>query len=132
MSESRQHHELVTNVIDYIRAKVGEDLFCLIESDAMDGHPLPELTLEGFRPDVFYEYQEVMYIGEAKTEKDIERQHSRKQYESYLKKCSIYPGKAEFILAIPFTRYTVASEIIRSLRKKYPGDYEIKIIPGHM
>lgn len=130
MSESRQHYELVKALFNYIKKKVGNERECLIESDMIDGRPLPERTLEGFRPDVFYDYMHVMYIGEAKTEKDITREHSYKQYESFIKKCSLYSGKAEFVLAVPFTEYATAAEIIRKLRTKFPGDYKVRIIWG--
>lgn len=67
MSESNKHKHLVEYALGFIQGEVGENLSCFIETDVNDGRPLPQLTMEGFRPDVFFEYDEVMFIGEAKT-----------------------------------------------------------------
>lgn len=130
MSESDQHYKLVKMIIRDVSEIVGSDYCCFIESDMADGRPLPQLTLEGFRPDVSYQYRDVMIIGEAKTSRDVERPHSIKQYESYIKRCFLFDGNATFIMAVPWTEYATACNIIQKIKKKYPGDYSVKIIKG--
>lgn len=130
MGESNQHKELVKLIINYIENFVGSDYACLIESDLSDNRPLTILTEEGFRPDVVYEYKGLMMIGEAKTSNDVSRKHSLDQYASYLKKCSLYHGNAEYIMAVPWREYASANNIINSIKKKFPGDYKITIIKG--
>ena len=98
MSESDQHKKLVELIIEYIEVCVGKENSCFIESDISDDRPLPLLTEEGFRPDVVYEYNRLMIIGEAKTSDDVLREHSLLQYASYLKKCSLYQGKDEYVM----------------------------------
>lgn len=130
MSESGSHKELVKMIIGYVVDKVGEDNSCFIETDYIDDRPLPDLTTEGFRPDVAYEYNGLMIIGEAKTSDDVARDHSIAQYASYLKKCALYQGSAEYIMAVPWTEQALANNIIKKMRKDIPGDYEVKIIKG--
>lgn len=84
MGESNKHKVLVEYALRFIKDSVGEDLSYFIETDINDGRPLPQLTMEGYRPDVFFEYNGVMFIGEAKTSDDILREHSINQYYSYL------------------------------------------------
>lgn len=130
MSESNQHQNLVKKIIEDITNIVGEESCCFIESDISDGQPLPSLTPEGFRPDVQFQYLDLLIVGEAKTSKDVDREHSLLQYDSYIKKCSLFDGKAIFILAVPWIEYATAHNITKKIQEKYPGNYSIKIIKG--
>lgn len=130
MSESAQHQQLVKLIIDDVINDVDFAHTALIATDAVDGFSLPPLTIEGFRPDVYYLFGDRMIIGEAKTSNDIERLHSRSQYESYIKKCSLFQGNATFILAVPWMDHATAHNIIRKIKKQYPGSYSVKILDG--
>ena len=130
MSESAQHQQLVNLIIADVINEVGSSHSALIATDAVDGFALPPLTSEGFRPDVYYLYNDRMIIGEAKTSEDIDRLHSRSQYESYIKKCSLFQGSATFILATPWMDHATAHNIIRKIEKQYPGNYSVKILDG--
>lgn len=130
MSESLQHQQLVKQIIAETINIVGTENKLLIATDAVDGFTLPPLTNEGFRPDVYYCYRNILIIGEAKTSSDIERLHSREQYESYIRKCSLYPGKAIFIIAVPWIDHATIHNILTKIKKKYPGQYSVKILDG--
>lgn len=130
MSESANHKRLVELIIEYVSDRVGCDYVCFIESDLSDEHPLPQMTDEGFRPDVFFEYNGIMIIGEAKTSDDVMRKHSLCQYASYLKKCSLYKGEAEFVIAVPWIDQASANNILRKLKREIPGHYTIKVLKG--
>lgn len=130
MSESLQHQQLVKQIIDETINTVGTENKSLIATDAVDGLTLPPLTKEGFRPDVYYCYGNILIIGEAKTSSDIERLHSREQYESYIQKCSLYLGKAILIVAVPWMDHATIHNILAKIKKKYPGQYSIKILDG--
>lgn len=130
MSESAQHLQLVNLIIDEIVNLVGETNRCFIMSDAADGYALSPLTEEGYRPDVYYQYQNCLIIGEAKTSDDVARVHSKMQFESYLKKCSLFHGDAVFLAAVPWTEHTTIYNLLRKLQKRYPGVYKVRIIDG--
>lgn len=130
MSESAQHQQLVKMIIAEVVNEVGATQTALIATDAVDGFALPPLTSEGFRPDVYYLFNNRMIIGEAKTSEDIDRLHSRSQYESYIKKCALFQGVATFVLAVPWMEHATAHNIIRKIKKKYPGHYTVKILDG--
>lgn len=130
MSESLQHQQLVKLILNEVLSIVGQKNKSLIASDAIDGLALPPLTSDGFRPDVYYCFNNVLIIGEAKTSDDIERMHSRAQYESYIRKCSLFLGKATFIVAVPWTEHATANNIVKKIAKQYPGTYTIKVVDG--
>ena len=130
MSESAQHLQLVNLIIDEVISMVGDTNRCFIMSDAADGYSLSPRMEEGYRPDVYYQYQNSLIIGEAKTSDDVASMHSKMQYESYLKKCSLFKGNAVFLVAVPWTEHAAVHNIIRKLCQKYPGTYEIRIIDG--
>lgn len=130
MSESAQHQQLVNQIISEVIATVGIDRRCFICSDITDGFSLPPLTEEGFRPDVFYQDSSILIIGEAKTSDDIDRLHSRQQYRSYIRKCSLFTEKAIFVVAVPWMDHATIHNIICKIRKEYPGDYTIRILDG--
>ena len=130
MGESKQHQRLVELLIENISSRVGKDYMCFIESDAADCFALPQLTQEGYRPDVMFQYDGVLIIGEAKTSDDIDREHSIRQYESYIKKCALFDGRATFLLAVPWDYTPVANNIVRRIQNKYTGDYKVEIVRG--
>jgi len=130
MSESVQHQQLVRLIIEDVVRLVGKEHISLIAADFIDEYELPPLTNEGFRPDVFFHLGNQLIIGEAKTSNDIERMHSRKQYESYIRKCALFDGKAVFIIAVPWIDHAVIHNILRKIQKKHPGTYLIKILDG--
>lgn len=115
MSESLQHKQLVKLIIDTTILIVGKDNSALIATDAVDGYALPLLTSEGFRPDVHYCHQGKLIIGEAKTSSDIERLHSRKQYESYIKECALFQGEAILLFAVPWSDHATINNIVKKL-----------------
>lgn len=130
MSESSQHQKLVSLIIEDVMKMVGEDYCCFVETDIADEHPIPQLTPEGFRPDVMYQYGNMMIIGEAKTGSDVEREHSIMQYESYMRKCSLFNGDAIFVVAVPWIEYATVYNITKKIKRKYPGEYVVKILKG--
>lgn len=131
MSESAQHQKLVNMIIEHVETIVGQDKKCFISSDEADGMSLSPLTAEGFRPDVFYQYGDTLIIGEAKTSDDVGRLHSREQYDSYLKKCALFDGKAYFIAAVYWGDKAQLHNILRKIKTKHPGDYTITILEGY-
>lgn len=128
MSESLKHQQLVDLILKKIVLMVGKENAALIAVDSDNGSELPPLTIDGYRPDVYYCFNGVLIIGEAKTSKDAEKLHSRSQYESYIKKCRLFQGDATLIIAVPWTERITIYNLTQRLKKLYPGDYSIKVI----
>lgn len=123
MGESAKHLELVKRIITYV-GKLPNIEASLIQSDLPESIEKPDSTMEGFRPDIYYNYSNFMIIGEAKTSYDFERKHSIEQYKAYYNKCNAFNGKSIFILAIPWTESISAKNLLRRIKKN--SNYEIE------
>ena len=132
MSESNQHYELVKQILTEVKKILPKDKWVLIQSDSFSSSAISPKFSEGYRPDVYYEFEDLMIVGEAKTSKDIENTRSLLQYESFLRSCAIFQGKAIFLLAVPFTEFATANNIVNRLKEKFQGAYEIKILKGYV
>lgn len=124
-----QHRKLVDLLHTETKNRVGNELACFIQCD-VGCNSLPPQTEEGFRPDLYYQFSSLMIIGEAKTEIDLERKHSKAQYRSYLRKCSLFMGNAVLIMAVPWQCRATIKNMLNRMRKEYPGEYEIVILEG--
>lgn len=129
MSESAQHAQLVQLIVEHIQQLVG-DSSNLMLTDKADSYGLPPMMEEGFRPDVFYEFSHRLIIGEAKTTNDVDRDHSKYQYESYIKKCQLFDGEACLVVAVPWTEHITVNNLLKRLQRKYPGNYSVTILDG--
>ena len=58
--------------------------------------------INGFRPDLYYEFNSILIIGEAKTRNDYSTKHSLNQYKEYLKYCENFCGNSYLILCCPW------------------------------
>ena len=128
MSESFQHQQLVQLLKNEFVQLIPLGCQGLIQQDSSGSLVLPPKTIESYRPDIYYCFEGLLIIGEAKTANDVERQHSRAQYESYLRECASFHGRAFLLLAVPWMERATAHNILRNLRKKIPGNYTTKII----
>ena len=88
----------------------------------------PSLTYDSFIPDVCYSYNGVLIVGEAKTYDDFNRDHSRKQYEAYIRDCKKYPGSSTIIIAVPWQLFITAKNHFRLLKQKYNVDVSIIVL----
>lgn len=119
MTESAQHIKLVEIIAARAQKMVPEHYWPLIAIDTPTSNNLPQSTSEGFKPDLLYNFERMLIIGEAKTSQDIERPHSKSQYLSYIKECDAFAGQAFLIIAVPWTeRITVANLIKRMFRQE--------------
>ncbi|MBQ3475611.1 MAG: hypothetical protein IJH20_05520 [Bacilli bacterium] len=124
--ESDKHHSLVKKIYNYVRKLYFvED--GLIESDIYEIHGNVTRMPEGFIPDLFYMHNNLLIIGEAKTNDDIEKEHSFRQYNSYFKYISNKSKKGInciFIIAVPWECTKTALRIF----KKYSENIRVKLV----
>ena len=129
MPESIQHHQLVQILKKEVQAIVSSDQWGLIQMDSPESSSPPPKTIDGYRPDVYYQFENLLVIGEAKTSNDVETRHSRAQYASYLKECANFDGQAFLIMVVPLLEQASVNNILRNLKKAFSGNYQI-IVKG--
>lgn len=124
--ESKKHHSLVKIIYDYVieNEKVEKSL---IQSDIFEIDGNVTRMPEGFVSDFYYKYGNMLIIGEAKTDNDLDREHSIMQFKSYVNYMKNYNSNGYdcvFIIAVPWEASIAASRII----KKIIGDENINLI----
>lgn len=115
--ESQAHIELVRIAYQYISEKIEEENRPLIETDSSGSNS--SFRVQGnYIPDVFYSLNGRMFIGEAKTEQDFERKHSRDQFDSYLEELSRFDGEGWLIISVPWQIVPSAKNYFKRKKNK--------------
>lgn len=119
MVESLLHKRLVAKISKWVQRTSAEEIIIL--SDAADssltGSSPPRL--EGCIPDIYAigKKSNFIFIGEAKASQfDLESGHSEKQFETYLKHCSVKQSSM-VILAVPLELINCAKSILCAIKK---------------
>ncbi len=115
--ESKTHHNLVKIIYNYVSnyPKVKKEL---IQSDIFEISGNVIRMHEGYIPDVYYNFNNLIIIGEAKTEKDLETWHSTKQIESYINHLKRYESSEYntiLIIAVPWQASITAYRILKRM-----------------
>ena len=102
MSQSEVHRNLVLSTADALEQYFPKILLC-IDLQEFPGDPVPPL-ISGFRPDIIGYYAPIssdVVIAEAKTNCDIDNQHTFNQIDAYLNHLdTLSNGIGTFVLAV--------------------------------
>ena len=126
MGESAKHMELVQMVRREVEAIVGVANAMLILVDTPDSNE--KVKVGKFCPDVFFRYDKILAIGEAKTLDDFSRSHSNEQFEAYLTECNLFEGAAVLVASVPWQLAATAKNYFRRLRRKFGTKTRIVVL----
>lgn len=118
--ESIVHHNLVKKIYEYV-SNQSVIKKSIIESDIFEVEGNVTRMQEGYVPDLYYKYNDLIIIGEAKTENDLERVHSIDQFESYINHLENYSKrgyKSILIVSVPWQASISAYRIIKRIIKE--------------
>lgn len=124
--ESNVHHNLVKKIYEYV-SNQSNIKKSIIESDIFEIEGNVTRMQDGYVPDLYYKYSDLIIIGEAKTEKDLERIHSIKQFESYINHLENFEKigyRSILIISVPWEASISAYRIVKRIIK----DKNIKLI----
>lgn len=124
--ESNKHHSLVRKIYEYA-SSLNDIETKLIQSDIYEVMGNVTRTPEGYVPDLFYSHNNLLILGEAKTDEDLEREHSLLQYQSYfnyIREKSRKGFNCIFIMAVPWQATKAAIRICN----KYSDNTQLKIV----
>lgn len=132
MSESLNHMNYVRGIVEYI--STWPDCICdMIEAD------LPEFeggrttqVIGGFFPDVYYYDFNTIIIGEAKTDNDIENQHTYNQFDAYIEHVGIFPVKKHIIFSCSFYSFSALKNLVIRKKRRESLDNITFHILGHL
>lgn len=117
MPESATHAGLVRSIVEFAESEFGSLDNVAVREDAirpMRGEKPPRIW--GYTPDVYAADVPTTrtLIGEAKTQADLETQHSRRQIAAFLEFLARTPGGI-FVLAVPLTAGATARRLTAEL-----------------
>ena len=105
----------------------------LIESDLPEYSSRTTQALNQYYPDVYYQDNSTIIIGEAKTDNDISNPHTLAQLDAYIAHLSIFNFRRHIILSGSFYAFSeLKNLIIRKKRKENIDNIDFHIIaPFH-
>lgn len=118
MAESSTHMSYVKKIFEYVKQIVPENNMSLILIDSPDSIENPIPVIHGFRPDLSYKINDVLIIGEAKTDDDVDRRHSLEQYYSYLKEAEAFDGKSYIVFCVSWKMFGTLKNHLRVIRRQ--------------
>jgi len=101
VSEGYLHGILVSKVAQYFTQEFGDDLDVLLVDIAGSRPSDKPPKIGNFFPDVWAQSRRRILLGEAKTAKDLDTEHSRAQIECFLRHVYLSPSGSRFVLAVP-------------------------------
>lgn len=132
MAESFEHRELVLKLTEWIEENLldGDKAFLFADIDRRSNSFKTIKVLNGYQPDVFVKIpnKQVMIIGEAKTSKDIDREHSINQYKSYFDTCKICEGLCYLIFAVQFSHKPRIKNVLNNNNIKEKTNIKIIVL----
>jgi len=120
MGESALHMLLVQYLAQWIADSILGVDFAAILIDAPDRSAKNKPpVIFGFVPDVYVMrvVNNRVIIGEAKTARDVEVEHSIEQYKAFLRKCAESEDSL-FVLAVPWDMVRLAKSILSRLKRE--------------
>jgi len=70
-----------------------------IRIDTPSSSFLPPSVIDGYRPDLYYNHNGLLIIGEAKTDPDFDKRHSIEQYNSYYSECKLHGENSVIVVS---------------------------------
>lgn len=117
MGESAKHVDLINLMKNRICSNEDVDAALILVDDPTDRKNGPP-TINGYKPDLYYDFNDLLVIGEAKTKDDLLNEHTKSQIETYIKLCANYTGNSRLYLAVPWMESVLANNLIKKISKK--------------
>lgn len=117
MGESAKHVDLINLMKNRICSNEEVDAALILVDDPTDRKNVPP-TINGYKPDLYYDFNDLLVIGEAKTKDDLLNEHTKSQIETYIKLCANYTGNSRLYLAVPWMESVLANNLIKKISKK--------------
>lgn len=117
MAESLIHIDLVRKITSYISSLSSSFSASLIEADLPEHGRTPKV-IHGYYPDVRYRDKEVIVIGEAKTQHDIDNEHTENQWKAYIDEVRTCNLQRHIVYSVPFVSFVQVKNKLRHVKEK--------------
>lgn len=127
MGESLNHVRLVQQIIEHVTS-IDPHAVILADTSIYNSKDRPPV-IGGHIPDVYARVDMLRQtiIGEAKTRKDLENEHTLSQFKAYLSCCAANP-RTSLVLAVPWDMRGFVQNLFNRLRLEIETPKETIII----
>lgn len=119
MAESHAHLTYVRHIVNFIPTIVTDFASALLCADLPESEHQTTTTISGFYPDVYYHSLTDMVIGEAKTDGDIEREHTDLQIDSYIKELQTFDARKHLIFSTSSYSFALFHNKLLRLKRQH-------------
>ena len=117
MAESLLHMNYVRHIADYTERTFPNLIDSWLYIDLPESSKHPSATIGGHIPDMYYKDKHVIIIGEAKTENDIDNEHTKAQLKSYIDEVSMFQGERHIIYCSGMLSFSQIKNMILRLKR---------------
>lgn len=130
MPESMSHMSYVRKIVFYMETSIESCQKGMIQADLAEYGGRTPQVIGGVYPDVYYRTPDTFVLGEAKTDDDIERQHTDEQLRNYIKELrTATEHKKHLILATSVYSFAMwKNKIVRLKKNEQLNDIIFHII----
>lgn len=129
MAESHNHMNYVRKIVEYVKDIPTDFISRYLLVDLPDFPERPTPTLDGYIPDVLYKDTNIIIIGEAKTIRDVENDHTERQINSYIEEVRCHKGTRHIVIcsnALSFSH--IKNMIVRKKNRENISDISFHIL----
>jgi len=117
MAESEQHMNYVRQIVSYIET-FPNCCSDLIEADLPSYVGRTTKIFSGHYPDVYYNDNSMIILGEAKTDNDIENKHTTSQIKAYIEEELLFNGEKHIVFCCSFYSLATLMNLVIHLKNK--------------
>ena len=117
MAESLLHMDLVRIIASYIKRITPNFSASLLDAELPEYGRTPK-CLYGYYPDIRYRDNNNIIIGEAKTQYDIDNDHTEAQLNAYIDELLTYNLQLHIIYCVPFVSYVQMKNYLRHVKEQ--------------
>lgn len=125
--ESQDHIDLVNIALQYVKTIIPAENYELIQTDS-GGKNSAIKVIGNYVPDIYYNFDGLLIIGEAKTINDFERVHSQEQFAAYINECEMFSGETMIVVSVPWQLVSTAKNYFRRIKMQKNIDTNFFVI----
>ena len=116
--ESLTHMSFVKKIADYVSTIPGDFTRNLLCAELPGEYNRCPQIIGGSIPDVFYNDSNYIILGEAKTDNDIDQEHTQRQLNDYINEARTYDADRNIVLCTSIMGFSRMKNIIVTKKMK--------------
>ena len=129
MAESLNHINYVKRIVEYVKDIPTAFISHCLLADLPDSPERPTATLDGYIPDVLYKDAQTIIIGEAKTIRDVENDHTERQIDSYIEEVRCHKGTRHIVICSNTLSFShIKNMLVRKKMRENISDINFHIL----